>query len=1261
MKQPQLIIVLILLLLPLIALPQQTSKLSLQMKMQIGAKFSALSPDGRYLVVNNYGNSHLVYDVKKGVLLQDKLPLDFGQFYAILPDSKTLLCQFRKLYDPIQVVDLVSSKLLGTFTYPLQVFSEDGKWIAYSIPLGSLSANDQFFKNPQTGSFDREKFNSHWARHVQDIKQNKGGIVYLKSPMNKDDSIAIQSQFDKVQHLAISAQNDKIAVIGQAIVLNEKEDYYAKENSPIYLDVIDRNTTKRLAHIRLSDDSFQGNLAFSDGGDHLILSDYTATKIIHIKTGEYIDWIGQELDIKEGAALYSEYHFSADDNFLFTKTYDPPISNTAAMPAYKLSLFDLKGKRKRWEKTVRLTGQIAIKPDFSEAAFFTSGADYAKPDIRLNVINLMTSEEKLNRPAKMWGGLRYTAEGQQLLFADDGDLSYLDMKSHKEVVKEETLKAGMVTIDMDLSGSALIYWYYGIDGLKSMNLTNGFQITTKLKASEVASNFIHHPEDRKAAYLFYKKENNVHIPRIAISNTTKKSSPQVLSIPENEAPGQAVLSPSGRYLSYPSTKTLKGNQPTYKMFTRIVDLQNQKALGTIQPGFSAGWHHTTAFSRDDNFLYFLKTRKQGENCLGNAYAEKIKTLANLHKYNPDEVDYTFQKMEVKSGKVKACLRLKEFPTNLTLSRNRRHIALMMNTHSELKDEVKILDENLKEVKTINIQLEKIRGTTSEYHLAFSEKGDQINVFLYNSASNRVECRSFDIFSGRQVDQFELADASFSITSPSIYSNDQYLLTTTRNGNVTFFDLEQKKKSFDIFFKGPEDFIVVTPDNYYYSTSDAVKSVRFRTGNESFPFRQFDLLYNRPDLVLKQIKGIDPVLITSYYKAYQKRLEKLGFEESKLKESKNLPTVKILTTDLPVATSQRQVAIQVVAKDKNVDLDRLNVWVNDVPLFGRKGINLKDRKTKSLKEVLEIPLGVGKNQVLISCLNADGVESLTDGFEITYNGSTKKPDLYLFALGASQYAQSEMNLNFAAKDAQEMARLFAGAQGIYNKIHTEVLINEQVTFANLKQLKRKLQTSTIDDVVILYLSGHGLVDRNLDYYLASHDVDFKNPSGKGIPYSQLEHLLDNIPARKKLILLDACHSGEIDKENIIQLQQENTTQGKVRFKSFDTRLASRQIGLQNSFELMKELFVDLRRGTGATVISSASGVEFALEGERWQNGVFTFAMLAGLQNKIADLNKDGQIMVSELQYYLAKEVSRLTEGQQRPTFRLENFSNDWRIW
>lgn len=97
------------------------------------------------------------------------------------------------------------------------------------------------------------------------------------------------------------------------------------------------------------------------------------------------------------------------------------------------------------------------------------------------------------------------------------------------------------------------------------------------------------------------------------------------------------------------------------------------------------------------------------------------------------------------------------------------------------------------------------------------------------------------------------------------------------------------------------------------------------------------------------------------------------------------------------------------------------------------------------------------------------------------------------------------------------------------------------------------------------------------------------------------------------------------------------------------------------KFQQDWFADLRRGTGAAVISSSSGNEYSLEGEQWGNGVFTYALLNGLKNRAADSNKDQIITVSELQAYVIDQVRKLTDGGQNPTVRRENLESDFAVY
>jgi hypothetical protein len=227
----------------------------------------------------------------------------------------------------------------------------------------------------------------------------------------------------------------------------------------------------------------------------------------------------------------------------------------------------------------------------------------------------------------------------------------------------------------------------------------------------------------------------------------------------------------------------------------------------------------------------------------------------------------------------------------------------------------------------------------------------------------------------------------------------------------------------------------------------------------------------------------------------------------------------------------------------------------------------------------------------------------------------------------------------------------------NAIEIDTLFNQHVTQENILQLKKKLANSQIDDKVIISYSGHGLLDSNFNYFLSSYNVNFDQPQEGGIPYSDLEWLLDSIPARKKLMLIDACHSGEIDKAEVKMMEdtaavlaQNNQEKGsKIRVVSAN----SGALGLKNSFELMQELFLNVSKGCGATIISAAGGDQAALEGDAYKNGYFTYAVLNYLKSH-------STVSINELKAYVFSEVERLSEGKQKPTSRSENLDSDWNL-
>lgn len=506
-----------------------------------------------------------------------------------------------------------------------------------------------------------------------------------------------------------------------------------------------------------------------------------------------------------------------------------------------------------------------------------------------------------------------------------------------------------------------------------------------------------------------------------------------------------------------------------------------------------------------------------------------------------------------------------------------------------------------------------------------------------------------------------------ITSIDYNPTHPTVATCSWDATVKLWDAVAMKVLATIISIGSDDHIIITPDNYYYGTKNSLKGIGFKYGKVFISPEQYDLRFNRPDIILERMGYVPKPIIRSFNRAYQKRLQKMNFTEEMLSEEIHLPTLEFHSENMPLVTTDGQLAISVTAKDTKYKLDRINVFVNNIPVFGIPGISLRDHNLQENSQLINLTLSGGRNKIQVSCLNEKGVESLLQTTEITYKASgIIRPNLYLAVISVSDYANPAMNLKYARKDGQDLVSLLKKS-GWYDKVFVDTLYDKAAILKNIKNLRSRLLNTGVEDEVIFFVSGHGLLDQNLDFYFATHDIDFKNPGVNGLRYEELEGLLDGIPARKKLLLMDACHSGEVDKSHIQATQLtadlRKNQKGSVTTYTYpaDIEADHYKIGITTSFELMQEVFANVTKGSGAIVISAAAGNSYALESDQWKNGVFTYALLSGLNSKRADKNKDGIISVTELKEYVSQQVETLTEGAQRPTSRRENLEFDFRVW
>jgi len=520
---------------------------------------------------------------------------------------------------------------------------------------------------------------------------------------------------------------------------------------------------------------------------------------------------------------------------------------------------------------------------------------------------------------------------------------------------------------------------------------------------------------------------------------------------------------------------------------------------------------------------------------------------------------------------------------------------------------------------------------------------------------------------------------------NVIFNDKIIIAKQFSQGIELLPIKNKKvikhnanKKEDIFYT----------ENYYKATKGIIQRIGININDKVYPVENFDLIYNRPDKILEDIGYAEKDYLAALKKSRLKRFNKNNINPENVEDAfavSNFPLIKFINKDkLKSVTDKEKLNIEFMVYDSLFGVSQYQIFINNIPLYENSGkiVNTNPKKIKQLKE--SIILTKGNNNIKIVCTNKNNIKSFADFFSISYQTKdVVKPSIYLVTIGISEYMNKSYTLKYAAKDAADIQKLYCKYDTIKSSLGYEPFImknysfpddfidtvyhlqitNKQAVKKNILKLKTLLENSTEEDIVMIFLSGHGLLDNKDSYYFAAYDINFENPSAKGISYEEIISLLEGIPARKRILFMDTCHSGDLDEDNSEDEETINILDKRISIsntKGARVEYSGTNKSNYSSFDLMKDMFIDFNY-KGTIVVSASGGLGFALEDDKWANGVFTYALISGIKDMTADINMDRKIMISELKQYIFNQVNILTKGKQKPTAREENIEFDFRIW
>jgi hypothetical protein len=237
-----------------------------------------------------------------------------------------------------------------------------------------------------------------------------------------------------------------------------------------------------------------------------------------------------------------------------------------------------------------------------------------------------------------------------------------------------------------------------------------------------------------------------------------------------------------------------------------------------------------------------------------------------------------------------------------------------------------------------------------------------------------------------------------------------------------------------------------------------------------------------------------------------------------------------------------------------------------------------------------------------------------------------------SIGTSDYKGQEIDLQYSSKDALDMSSaLKIGGSKLFGADSTVIFTlsslsadtNNLPSKKNIERVFNELSRRTgSKDIIVVYLSGHGISMGN-DFYYLTRDAWSANAStyvfrdlltAVSISSSEFTDYLKKIPALKQLFIIDACASGKVV-ENLI---------------------AHRDIPVSTLKALDR-----MKDRTGTHVITGCAADAVSYEASRFGQGLLTYSLLEGMKG--ASLRENRFLDVSQWFQYARDRVPQLATG------------------
>jgi len=377
-------------------------------------------------------------------------------------------------------------------------------------------------------------------------------------------------------------------------------------------------------------------------------------------------------------------------------------------------------------------------------------------------------------------------------------------------------------------------------------------------------------------------------------------------------------------------------------------------------------------------------------------------------------------------------------------------------------------------------------------------------------------------------------------------------------------------------------------------------------------KRFRKQFYRPDLIAKAVRGED---IGSYAQ---------GIDIDAILADEGLPPrVEIMTDSHSINGESTEIGVKICEESGGVE--NLNFYVDGKPiryLSKTKAFREQKKRVGNCSVIVQqISVPSGKHTIGFNATNAKGnILSNTPTIIIMNNKKViRKPNLHLLTLSINDYKDDSLDLKFPNNDADVLSQKFKKiGKSIFGKVETYALKDSQVTKEQIeKKVKEIASNIGVNDVFVLYISGHGIThEKDGDYYFIPYGcANGADVQKHAINQDIFKKIMSEIKAVKSVIMLDTCQSGSMASEELLSTSV-NRFGGNV----------------------------------GSAIIAGASSRQDAIDGYK-NHGIFTYTVLDAMDNpKVYDFQDRLSIgdIAKYVKYLLPKLAKENFGYEQKPT-------------